>query len=390
MLAVLLAARQVPSEAHLHIKTDSSWVINCLTKYEQKNSDKGYIGVINADLIKVTVATLRMRKGPTDFEWVKGHSGIEGNEQADALAAEGANKPEVEITNLQIPTPHRLSGARLSTGTQKLFYKGIRETKNKELEPRPDTEENIEEARTVIAGISGSNLTTERLWRSILQNKNFTNNIRIFLWKLMHNAHKVGKYWERIDSLRERAKCSGTKCKNATESMQHILFECPHNQCETVWNAAKHILKKKNIEWLENLNLNHIRACGAIEITDDGNEDESRRSGATRLAQIVMAESAFLIWKMRCKRVIDCDEDTPQTEITSREAYNKIFAEMDKRLTTDRLKLRYGKLSAKTRRSHENLVLNTWSGTLQDEQNLPDDWTKERGVLVGRSPRPDG
>jgi hypothetical protein len=49
-------------------------------------------------------------------------------------------------------------------------------------------------------------------------------------------------------------------------------------------------------------------------------------------------------------------------------------------LTHDRLltdKLRFGPLALK-----KQLVLNTWSGILLDEESLPDDWIPEE-VLVG-------
>jgi ribonuclease HI len=41
-------------------------------------------------------------------------------------------------------------------------------------------------------------------------------------------------------------------------------------------------------------------------------------------------------------------------------------------------KVKFGTLALK-----KQLVLNTWSGLLKDEDSLPDDWTKIEGVLVG-------
>jgi hypothetical protein len=48
------------------------------------------------------------------------------------------------------------------------------------------------------------------------------------------------------------------------------------------------------------------------------------------------------------------------------------------RLLTDKIK--FGPLALK-----KQLVLNTWSGILMDEESLPDDWIYE-GVLVGMRP----
>ncbi|KAJ7737850.1 hypothetical protein DFH07DRAFT_752832, partial [Mycena maculata] len=47
-------------------------------------------------------------------------------------------------------------------------------------------------------------------------------------------------------------------------------------------------------------------------------------------------------------------------------------------LLTDKIK--FGPLAL-----NKQLVLNTWSGLLMDEDSLPDDWTHE-GVLVGMQP----
>jgi hypothetical protein len=37
----------------------------------------------------------------------------------------------------------------------------------------------------------------------------------------------------------------------------------------------------------------------------------------------------------------------------------------------------------------KQLVLNTWSGLLLDEDSLPDDWTYQEGVLIGIQPLTD-
>jgi hypothetical protein len=56
-------------------------------------------------------------------------------------------------------------------------------------------------------------------------------------------------------------------------------------------------------------------------------------------------------------------------------------------LNRDRLltsKIKFGALAFK-----KQLVLNTWSGLLLDEDSLPEDWTNEEGVLVGIQPLTD-
>jgi len=66
--------------------------------------------------------------------------------------------------------------------------------------------------------------------------------------------------------------------------------------------------------------------------------------------------------------------------------HNQWLNAVNTALTRDRLltdKIKFGPLALK-----KQLVLNTWSGLLMDEDSLPDDWTHE-GVLVGMRPMTD-
>jgi ribonuclease HI len=78
----------------VYIHTDSKYVIHSLTKWVDRwetNEWMTSLGqpVLNRDLIEPLNETLK-RRNNVKFEWVKGHSGVAGNEGADRLAKHGA------------------------------------------------------------------------------------------------------------------------------------------------------------------------------------------------------------------------------------------------------------------------------------------------------------
>ncbi|KAJ6619367.1 ribonuclease H-like domain-containing protein [Mycena sp. CBHHK59/15] len=93
-----------PRDVPLKIISDSETSIDGLTKHLRNWEDDGFKPVKNGHLFQATVARLRERKAPTTFPWVKGHPGVEGNEGADRLAAEGCAKPKgADFVDIQRP-----------------------------------------------------------------------------------------------------------------------------------------------------------------------------------------------------------------------------------------------------------------------------------------------
>ncbi len=125
MVAILKAANTIPKFIPLGIMTDSMYAINGLTKYLSKWEDNGWIGVKNAPFFKKAAHILKQHIATTSFQWIKGHNGIQGNEESDRLAKEGANKLALDNLDLDIPKEFDLQGAKIATLTQALAYKGI-------------------------------------------------------------------------------------------------------------------------------------------------------------------------------------------------------------------------------------------------------------------------
>jgi ribonuclease HI len=96
--AVIACLQQsIASHEHVRILTDSHYLIKAMTEWRwtwEINGWKTASGgeIINEDLFLVLCDIVDSREGSIRFEYVAGHSGIEGNEQADKLAVSGASQ----------------------------------------------------------------------------------------------------------------------------------------------------------------------------------------------------------------------------------------------------------------------------------------------------------
>ncbi|KDQ62214.1 hypothetical protein JAAARDRAFT_122542 [Jaapia argillacea MUCL 33604] len=380
MAAAKVAAEVIPPTNKLHIETDSKYVLNSLTIHQKKGEDKGYIGMENSELIKATIAKLRERDGPTRLKWVKGHSGHERNEQADRNANEGVQKGTPDVIDLTIPPTLRVMGAKLSTMTQALCYKAIQKIKMKKLTIREHTAENLILAKEAATEAYGRTPTSEKLWKSI-RSKDLSWEARVFFWMTIHDAYMVGNKWLQANfsaELQERSECKHCHC---LDSMEHILTVCEAPGRAEIWDLVKSLWSMKNQTW-NHPTMGIILSCCQADFQDShGNA----RAGDVRLFRILIAESARLIWSLQCQRVIPDRQDRTMT-LNPRQIHNRWVSMINDRLSLD-CKLtntkKYGKKAMPA-----GLVKATWSGTLKNERELPDGWTREVGVLVGIEPLP--
>lgn len=220
-LAILRAMQTTPSENALKVISDSQIMIDSMTTYLEKNENDGWIGAANQILMRSLAAHLGSRKGITLFEKVKGHSGVEGNEGADKLAEAGTAKANPDTIDLAIPPNYDLPGAKLATIRQATLYRGMIEMR--QMPYRRSTATNLDMTRWAISEHNGEAPMDDRIWKS-LKDRSIPKETRAFLWKAMHGAFKIGKYWENIENYEHRAVCPA--CDQATESMEHILTEC--------------------------------------------------------------------------------------------------------------------------------------------------------------------
>ncbi|KAF9492424.1 hypothetical protein BDN71DRAFT_1396724 [Pleurotus eryngii] len=372
MYAVLEAAKLFPGNEMLEILTDSKYVIKSLIGNLRVNEDKGYIGIANKELLQLTVAALRNRQGITSFQWVKGHQGNQMNEEADLLAGLGSDKNYPTQLNLEVNVNGGTSEAKLQALNQATVYRGIREARLATAKHRREATKSI--IKTIQAHMSDSNgeaPNEAQIWRAT-KHKDFSRQMRYFLWMAIHYAYKIRKYWTLMigGEYADRGLCR--HCNNAIEDMPHILTQCQTPGQAEVWEMAKELWIKKGHEWRQPW-IGDILACRTRMIKNDMGETQH---GDMRFWRILVAESAYLIWKLRCARVIQ-DGNNPITQVEVRNKWRKA---MNERLDLDRKMThkRHGKRAIKT-----GIVLETWKEVLKNEHELPKDWIDSSGVLVG-------
>ncbi|TBU58944.1 hypothetical protein BD310DRAFT_772157, partial [Dichomitus squalens] len=204
-------------------ETDSKLVLGAVTERLRENEDTGYIGKRNVELTKAVVASLRRRKAPVGFKWVKGHSGHTRNEGADRLAGAGAIKGTPDVVDVTIQAELQLSGAKLQAMTQRRAYIAIMARKAKKVSPRPRTVFNLDMVKAGLENQCGAQVTDKAIWKSLTKGSLFTKEIRRFLWMGIHNAYMIGGYWLRDNmSIEMQARATCSIC-GETESMSHIL-----------------------------------------------------------------------------------------------------------------------------------------------------------------------
>ncbi|TRM62019.1 hypothetical protein BD626DRAFT_404673 [Schizophyllum amplum] len=370
MLAIMVAADEADPDRELRIETDSRWALGELLEHRAAHEDAGYIDAVNGELTKATIASLRRRRAHTYFRWVKGHNGHAGNEIADRLAGEGARKEAVDF-ELLIEPNLRLSGAKLATMTQSRAYKAILKQKISRLGKRKRTEQNMAQILDDLDEEFWIQRTEASIWRAV-RSKHILLECRYFLWMVIHDAYHIGDKWLKPNyppDVQERAFC---RICGAAETMHHILLDCECVERCGIWNLVEELWSLTGETWHEpSLGVIVGAACGTFR-TDKGRP----KSGTERLWAIIISESAHLVWKMRCERVIQNDG----REFTEVEVRNRWMSILNQRLELDRRLTykRYGKAALSA-----SLVDSTWKSIIRDYESLPDEWVGNCGVLVG-------
>ena len=258
--------------------------------------------------------------------------------------------------------------------TQRSFYQNLVKLHiGKNYAPKMATKTNVATMQSATKELWGMTPTPHQLWKSI-RSRDIPKNIRNFLWKCLHGSYKVGSYWRNIPNYEDQGICC--LC-GESESMQHILIDCePSIVQHTVWKLASELWCKREDTWPD---ISFGLILGA-NLQNSANTKSAKKKGRNRLFTILVIESAHLIWKLRCSWIIENEGNLTKLP-TKDEIHNRWVKSINLRLKFDKLQTdmkRYGSHAIKS-----DLVLKTWSGVLLNEENLPDNWIWESGVLVG-------
>lgn len=365
---VIMATLNTPTDAPLHIHTTSTQITEALNAKLSGWEDRDWTGVRDKMILRSAAYHLRRRSAPT--MWHLHKKAGAGSEEARlaGIEAELSIHEDAEMAlDLSIPPQYNNSGVKLSELTQRLAYQKIRTMKANP--PKQRATNNLHATLLAVDKANGMRPTDRRIWGAI-RTKSITRQIADFLWKAMHGSMKCGSFWRNVPGMENRGICS--RC-DRTESLEHLLLDCAAIGQEDAWGMAKEAWERTGHGWPQ-ITLGTILGVGLIA-------PPNTNGGEQRLLKILISETAWLVWKLRCERVIG-HEDDQGWEHTQNEVRNRWLHSINSRLTIDRVtttEARFGR-----RATPKVLIKATWK-KITNMADAPDAmWYKSHGVLVGR------
>src|SRR5882762_2135275 len=124
----------------------------------------------------------------------------EGHREAKNLARQGATKELYDEPNLKIHPNLYLTKAQLAATSQSL----VSEWKKQKV--RQGATHNLAITRHAVKEITGHFPDNCDVWK-LTRHCDFSKTYHTFIWKSIHNTHKIGYYWTNIDNYGHRVNC---------------------------------------------------------------------------------------------------------------------------------------------------------------------------------------
>ncbi|KAJ7792615.1 hypothetical protein B0H14DRAFT_2293719, partial [Mycena olivaceomarginata] len=87
--------------------------------------------------------------------------------------------------------------------------------------------------------------------------KDITRTTRVFHWRTIYQAYKIGEYWRNKPAFEHYVECR--HCR-VDDSMEHSLVEYDASGRKQLWNLAKSLWDRKGHKWPE-VSIRSILAC---------------------------------------------------------------------------------------------------------------------------------
>ncbi|KAF6749225.1 hypothetical protein DFP72DRAFT_819216 [Ephemerocybe angulata] len=370
----MLCVQQNRNVHKLKIASDSQYTIDIMTKNAREWMDKGFSRVKNPESTRALIGEILKSRALIMVRKVKGHSGDMGNDGADALANTGSEKDTPDTIDVSAGETVADLGAKANSLSQSNAYHLIKDRSHSG--ERRRTERMISNTRATITAITGTDHPPSKIWSTLRKRKKgvLTQKFSAFAWKSLHEGHKVGDFWKHINP--DRHKCQ--QCNVPVENLEHIFTECRVSGQETVWALAKKAWGQTGLPWPE-ISLGLILGIGTMDIKNDQGKT---LDGRTRLFRILISESAYLIWLLRCEWRIGREQNVLNMH-TVAEITARWKVAIGRRLRLDWAltnKMAFGKKALRTAE-----VKRTWKDiySAKNQSVLSDFSSEDEGVLVG-------
>jgi hypothetical protein len=151
--------------------------------------------------------------------------------------------------------------------------------------------------RKGVEELTGERPTQAQIWGAS-RSKLLMRQERTFMFWTLNDAYKIGEYWTRIPSYKERGKCR--QC-GEIETMEHILAKCASTARKRIWRLAEDIFRQRTEQDWPGADYGTILASCMPKFKGETQEESQ---ALNRFYTILMMTSAHLIWALRCESTI--------------------------------------------------------------------------------------
>ena len=286
----------------LKILTNDLKLVKWIGKGINEAEDSDWLGIKESTLWKPTLNRLRRRnnkikiKTPSEKDDKKMEKMKRKLKESNPLTIEAKIKTSEKYLN---------KGAKLSNLAQKMAYKLVLR-KKAENPGGPETWRRIKKVMKNLEDKWNIRVEEEKIWGDLenIENK----KIRDFVWKMIHNKIRCGKFFTYIPNWQDKQFC---EC-GQVESIEHILLECEDSKQDETWKEVKKTWKRITDSDMKDISIDDILAIGSIKIKD-------HKSGKTELTSEVLrtliATAIWSIWKNRNERVFKGRKETKDQQV---------------------------------------------------------------------------